>query len=295
MDKQTAQNIRNLINQSKNIAIAAVKEPSLDQMAAALSLYLGLETMGKKAEVVCPTPPLVELSNLVGIDKVKSSYESQEGDLIVSFPYKEDEGEIEKVSYNIDSDNGYLHIVVKAGEKGLGFDESDVRFKKGGGKLDLVFAVGTSRESLDALFGETLANATIIQIDNKEVAGFGDMVLVSPRFSSLSEQVADLLFALAVQMDQDLAQNLFNGIVEATNNFQNPTTSDIAFEMVAMLMRRGARRVKQDRVRFVEENLQSSKQVTKIPEVEEKNEQKEPKTPPDDWLTPKVYKGSMNI
>ena len=72
--------------------------------------------------------PLVEVSNLIGIDKVKPQVESKGGDLVVSFPYLENE--IDKVSYTLE--NSYLNIIVKPKENDLSFGEKDVIFKKSG-------------------------------------------------------------------------------------------------------------------------------------------------------------------
>ena len=67
----------------------------------------------------------MEVSSLVGIDKVKKSFNGgANGDLTVTFPYKE--GEIEKISYTLEE--GKLNILVKAGENGLSFNEKDVEF-----------------------------------------------------------------------------------------------------------------------------------------------------------------------
>src|SRR5438477_224117 len=137
MDNQSLQQIKDTIGKAQEIAIAVGSNPSVDDMAAALSLYLVLNAVNKRATVACPTEPTVELSNLVGIDRVQTSFSGgQTGDLIVSFPYRE--GEIEKVSYTIDG--GFLNIVVKAGEQGLSFSPQDVRYSQGGsGNPDLLF------------------------------------------------------------------------------------------------------------------------------------------------------------
>src|SRR4051812_17044404 len=129
MDNSTLQKIKDLIDRNDKIGIAVGKNPTIDAMAAALTLSLGLQDYGKQAAVASASQPLVEHSSLVGIDRVKGSFDggSASGDLVVSFPYRE--GEIEKVSYTIDT--GYLNIVVKAGEQGLTFSESDVKFKQG--------------------------------------------------------------------------------------------------------------------------------------------------------------------
>lgn len=243
MDNQALQKIRDTINRSQTVALAVSKNPTVDQMAATLGFYLILESQGKKVTVVSPTEPIVELSSLVGIDKVKTSNAGSSGDLIVSFPYRE--GEIEKVSYTID--DGFLNIVVKAGEYGLTFSEQDVIFKRGSDKPELLITVGVERLSdIASLFPEdTLKDVTIINIDNTSTnEGFGSMVLVSPKFSSLSEQVADLVLNLGYDIDVDTAQNLLSGVTTATNNFQNSNTSYLAFEIAAILMKRGAVRAR---------------------------------------------------
>lgn len=242
MDK-AIQQIRDIIGKNDSISIAVGKTPTLDEMASALSLYLSLVHENKKVSIACPTTPIVELSNLVGINKVKTSLGEEGGDLVVSFPYKE--GEIDKVSYTLE--DGYLNIIVKAGPAGLSFTERDVNYKRAGGHVSVLFIIGTPRLSdLGNLFNpQTLKETTIINIDNKaENQGFGEVVLVSPNYSSVSEQIAKLILDLNLQIDIDIAQNLLNGISFATENFQHPGTSSLAFEMVGILMKNGALRTK---------------------------------------------------
>lgn len=242
MDNQALQKIRDTFAASQQITLIVGKNPSVDHMAAALSLYLSLTSKGKKATVISPTEPIVELSSLVGIDKVKMSPEGSGGDLVVSFPYRE--GEIEKVSYTIEGSS--LNIVVKAGEAGLTFSEQDVVFKRGSDKPDLIIAIGVTHLSgvTDLLSEESSRDVAIVNIDNSsQNEGFGSMVLVSPKFSSLSEQVADLMLNLEYEMDVDTAQNLMLGLINGTNNFQNTSTSYLAFEIAGILLKRGALRV----------------------------------------------------
>ena len=151
MDNATFQRIKDLILKHQDVAVAIKPNPNLDEMAAGLGLYLVLKQMGKNAVIACPTDPVVAISSLVGINQVQKQISSGEGgDITVSFPYKE--GEIEKVSYTLD--NGLLNIVVKAGEKGLSFNQQDVAFKRSGGKApSLVFCVGVPKiADVNALF-----------------------------------------------------------------------------------------------------------------------------------------------
>lgn len=249
MDNSTLQRIQEALNRSKNIAIAVGDNPTIDEMGSSLALFLSLQLMGKTVSVLAPTEPIVELSNLVGIDKVKTAFEGGGADLVVSFPYRE--GDIEKVSYTIEND--YLNIVVKAGAEGLKFSENDVRYTRGNsgsGMLDLLVAVGAPKlSSIQGLFGpDSLKNVTIVNIDNKPGnQGYGDIVIVSQNMSSISEQMTEILSELRTPVDNDIAQNLLDGILHATNNFQNPNTSSLAFEMSGILMRQGAVREKGNR------------------------------------------------
>lgn len=266
MNDSSLQTIKDLILKNENIGIVVGKNPNLDEMGAALTLYLALKQNNKNIVIACPTQPIVEISSLVGIDKVQSSLGSGGGDLVVSFPYQE--GAIEKVSYTLE--NGFLNIAVKAGENGLSFSEKEIKYKRGESVPALLFVIGTPIiSSLGSLFDpEALKNTTVINIDNKQDnQGFGDVVVVSPKFSSVSEQIANLLISLGLGIDIDMAQNLLSGITFATNNFQDVKTSLTAFEMAAILMKKGAVRVKTSQPKtFSEEDAFSMNQP--LPEEE---------------------------
>src|SRR6185503_20916376 len=135
MDNLALQKVKDALTKSTNIGIVVGSNPSLDQMAAALSLQLSLKKANKKSVVASPTQPIVEIASLVGIDKVQTSIGGESGDLVVSFPYAE--GEIEKVSYTLE--NNFLNIIVKAGENGLSFDQNEVKYIQGTGSVDLLF------------------------------------------------------------------------------------------------------------------------------------------------------------
>lgn len=251
MDNQTFQRIKDLITQHQAVGVVVKPNPSLDEMAGGLGMYLVLEKMGKQASIACPTDVVVGLSNLVGIQKVGKALGSttgKGGNLTVSFPYQE--GEIEKVSYT--QENGFLNILVQAGQNGLSFSQNDVRFTQGGasGALPtLLFTIGVPTLSdISAIVSpDALKNMTVVNIDNKQNnEKYGDVVVVSPRFSSVSEQVADFLTLLEpqIELDKDTSQNLFDGISFSTKDYTAPNTSYLAFEMAGILMKKGATRYK---------------------------------------------------
>ena len=242
MDKNTIQKLKDAIAKSNSIGIAVGHNPSVDEMGAALAMYLLLKAAKKNVSVASPTDPIVEISSLVGIDRVQTNFGGDAGDLVVSFPYQE--GEIEKVSYTLE--NNFLNIIVKSSEKGLSFDSQDVRYSRGSGSIDLLIVVGAAQLSDigDVIDSQKLSNISIINIDNDpNNQGFGDIVMISPQASSVSEHVGDIALTLGFTIDQDAAQNMLSGIMSATNNFQDPRTSSLAFEISSILMKSGARRI----------------------------------------------------
>lgn len=305
MDSVMLEKIKNLLAQNENIGIAVGRNPGIDEMAGALSLYLALSGAGKKVTVICPTEPIVKVSSLVGINKVKRSFAGgTSGDLTVTFPYKE--GEIEKISYTLEE--GKLNILVKAGENGISFNEKDVEYKREGAAPGIVFVVGTPRISdLGTAFDmETLKDSKVINIDYKQDnQGFGDVPLLGKNSSSVCELVASFISSLDFNMDVDIASNLMTGIIAATDNFQNPKTSPLSFETAAILMKKGAVRKIKETKKVIEENSfftpKTQPKTPSFPRVsvgtEEKKENMklDENNPPDDWLAPKIYKGSTSI
>jgi hypothetical protein len=328
MDNATLQRLKDAIAKSNSIGIAVGQNPSVDEMGAALSLYLLLKTANKKVSIAGPSDPIVEVSNLVGIDKVQRHFGGDAGDLVVSFPYKE--GEIEKVSYTLE--NNFLNIIVKASEQGLSFEEKDVNYTRGSGSIDLLIVVGTpSLEQIgDVVDSQKLRDISIINIDNDpNNQGFGDIVLLNKQASSVSEHVGDIALTLGFAIDQDASQNLLSGIMTATQNFQDPRTGPLAFEIASLAMKQGARRAstrpqasaQANGVQHTAPPVRQPQQPVQPPvqqprpaaPVQQPKSVQQPRTtaaddfeqaeqpeeqnekPPLDWLTPKVYKGSSEV
>lgn len=266
--------LRETLTRQDKILVLVKKEPTQDALAAATSLYLSLVSATKKVIIACPTGPLVENASLVGINKITKTIPTEGSDLTIVLPYQK--GKVEKISYNIEGDS--IHLVVKAGKDGLGFDTRDIKFAKtGGASSSLVFLVGVQNPTVDLgeLYSEDLfRKAKIVNIPN-DFTGFST--------SSLSEVVASLLRAASLPIDVDIAANLIQGIRWATNNFQNDKTSPIAFEMTGLLMRHTTAHAA---VLGQEEN------GAKVEIAKEDIKEDIKEEPPQDWLTPKIYKGS---
>lgn len=227
------------LNNAASIGIIIGQEQNVDTVGAALGLSLLLLSDGKNVQVVSKREPTVEVSNLFGINKVSKSFEGQVKVLTISVPYRE--GEIEKVSYNIEGDRLNVNLFAD-GPTGISFKESDVDYIRKGSAPSLIITVGVQDESELASFVDPRSVKTI-HIDRSPLNTLtGDITLIDPSASSVSEIIAQMVMDLSFGVDPDAFQNLMDGITYATRNFTLPQTSPFAFEAAGFLLQNGARR-----------------------------------------------------
>lgn len=231
--------LRQLLDENNEIGIIIGESHSLDKLAGALSFYLGLNALQKNVQIISKRDPIVEHSNLVGVDRIKRSFDGVINTLTISVPYVE--GEVEKVSYNIENDKLNVNLVSTA--KGITFNESAVKFIKKGSSPLLIFAIGIPNPQSISDVTTVDASMKVINIDNNPSNQlYGDIVLSDPSFSSISEIIAKVFEYMNIPVDIDSAQNLMDGLINATNNFTASNTSAYAFETAGFLLKNGARR-----------------------------------------------------
>lgn len=313
--------IRELIDSSDSIGIIISENQNIDTAAAALGLYLTLASKGKNVQVISKKEPTVEISSLVGVDRITKAFEGKTSILTISVPYRE--GEIEKVSYNIEDTR--LNVNLFAESNGITFSEKDIEYIRKGSTPSLVITIGVKDES-EILGAADLKGVKSIHIDRNPLNAMqGDVLIIDPSFSSLSEIVTKLIIELNLGFDVDSFQNLLDGITHATRNFTSQTASPDAFEAAGFLLQNGAKRKegllaeargRQDRQRrddrspYPEQFFRQGKQGRPFDQTQGRpNWQRPPAggSPienvenvessgtgevPDDWFLPKVFKGS---
>ncbi len=231
------------IDQSQDLLILLGKNPTLDQVASGLSLYLALSARGKRVIIACPDPMTVEFNHLVGIDKITNNAESHGNgkNLVISFPYQE--GSIEKVSYNIENDT--FNLVIEPREGYPQITQDLIRYAYSGGNTDLIITIGMSNlNDLENFYPNSqniYTNKQIINIDsNSENLLFGKFNLVDSQVTSISELLTSLISQLGLSLDSDIASNLYRGIIDGSNNFTSPQTNAMTFEAAAVCFKKGA-------------------------------------------------------
>ncbi len=234
----------NLISEviAKNTAgvIVLPAKPTPDAIAAGTSMYLALTKMGKAVGLVCSSIPQ---SDMAGVDKIKNNLTVGGDNLVISFPYKE--GAVDKVDYNFDVENEKFNLIIVPRDGFPKLDPKDVHYTYVGGKIEFIITLDSPNlNSLGDIYEKSqsvFSGKNIINIDRHLINNnYGTINVVVKTASSTSELVFKVLDRMKAEFDRDMATNLYNGIVAATNNFSSYSVNADTFEAVATLLRAGA-------------------------------------------------------
>lgn len=241
IDESLTNQYKSLVDSAQTIVVLIPTQATPDQTAVAASLYLSLLQLGKNARLVTPEPVATKVV-VSGFEQAQQDLGNQ--NLTVSFAYTPEQ--VDKVSYHIAEETGrfYLTIKPKSGYEPLATES--VEYSYTGASADLVVLVGVSNlEQLEQLyFGyeDLFETVPMVSIHN-HTTSFGTIHIDSGSVSSSSEVVAQLLFSVGHPVNSDIATNLLLGIEWGTANLSSPTASAETFEVVAQLLRAGARRM----------------------------------------------------
>lgn len=276
---------QNLINQSQSISIFLSDTPKFDQAAAALALKLTLEKGGKAVSVLSAASMRVEFNHLIGIDTVTAKNNVGK-DLVISLNYPLDQ--IEKVSYN--DEGGKLNLVVQSKEGAPRVEKEQINFNYQGGKNGLQIALGVESPSRLGPIADQMDTQNLINIDNSSTNNqFGRLNIVDTAASCCSEMMVAIIASLTLATDEDIANNLFLGLEEATLKFSSASVSADAFEAAAVCLRWGAKRS----VGFTPPPKPIFEEKPRpVPPRPQFTKPRPTNNPSPDWLAPKIYRSS---
>ena len=280
---------KSLVEASNSLLILLPTKPYFDEVAAALSLYMAIKKE-KEVGIVCPAPMLVEFNRLVDVDKVTSELGSK--NLVIRFKDYLATG-IERVSYDIENGEFRLAVIPKPGVAAPGKNQVDISYS--GLSANGVILIGGANEShFTALSSKEMLGAKLIHIGTKPLAVGQDKTVISFAHpaSSISEVTANLIKQSGYFIDPDMATNLLLGIEVGSNNYASLDVTADTFQVVADLLRAGGRRQGErlSRSSFPPGSIPG--EVLLRQEKVKKEVLDEPEKPPEDWLGPKIYKGT---
>lgn len=288
MTNEDLAQIQSLVTGARKVLILTHANPNIDTMASALAIYLALTKLGKDVTVAMESELLVELANLVGAQNVKTSLSGK--NLLITYkPYNL--GDFEKVTYLEDQGQaGSLDDSFKltiSPRDGFTPDPKNFIFSSTGTSADLIFTIDVLEPTqLGKLYDPGMIAATpIINIDNHDPnKDYGKFNLVEPDAASISEIVTFFLRAVNAQIDADIANNLYQGIVSATNNFQSPKVAAATFEAAAICLRSKPQLQKAApqpvQAQPVQQTVPTQAAGTQVPS---------------DWLGPKSFRGTSSV
>lgn len=235
---KTLTQIKEVISKNNSGIIALPAKATPDAVAAATTMYLALTKMGKIVTLVASETPQ---SDMMGVDKIQNNLATGGNNLVVSFPYTE--GSIDKVDYKIEEERFNLIIAPREGHEKL--QPKDVQFSYTGGKIDFIIVIDAPNlAALGEIYQKNeskFSGRNIINIDRHLINNnYGSINMVVKTSSSTSELVYRIVRGIGVDLDRDMATNLYTGIATATNTFSSYSVNADTFEAVSQLLRAGA-------------------------------------------------------
>lgn len=277
---------KSIIDQANSILILLPTRPYFDQVAAGLSLYLGLREK-KEVAISSPSPITVEFNRLVGVNKI--SQELGNKNLIIRFT-DYNANDIERVSADIEDGQFCLSVIPKPGVSAPQKEQTELAYA--GVASDTVILIGGVNEShFPAISSNDLVGAELVHIGTRSLtlSSAKKVISLARPASSVSEIVAGLIKESGLSLEADTATNLLIGIEEGTNKFASPEVTAETFQLAAELMRAGgqwARRAIPQRQTFPPGAIPG-----RIPPRQPPQKGKAASAPKD-WLEPKIYKGT---
>ncbi len=225
------------INDSRNVLIALSRDPSADEMAAAIGLSLYLDRLGKRATAIYSgtTPNALEFL------KPEETFEPTV-DTLQDFVIALNKDKADHLRYKLDG--AYVKIFITPYRTRL--SEEDLEFSYGDFNVDLVFALdvanGIDLDSALREHGRIMHDAVIINVTTGNPGKFGEIEWSDKSASSVSEMIAKLLYSITadVKIEKEEATAFLTGIVAATNRFSNAKTTPETMTIASRLMESGA-------------------------------------------------------
>ncbi|PID30696.1 hypothetical protein CSA80_04465 [Candidatus Saccharibacteria bacterium] len=234
MEEQQKQLIARL-KDAQNVLVTVSKDPSVDQLAAAIGLTLALNKLNKHATAVYSgkTPSTIEF--LKPEETLETNTDSLR-DFIIAL----DRSKADKLRYKAEAN--VVRIFITPYKTSI--SDKDLEFSQGDFNVDVVVALGVKTQvDLDEAItahGRILHHATVSSISIDGQTELGTLNVVSTA-SSLCEVVTNILGVLDKKIvDAQIATALLTGIVAMTERFSNDRTTPDTMSSSAALMAAGA-------------------------------------------------------
>lgn len=224
------------LKQANNVLVTVSKNPSVDQLSAAIGLTLMLNHIDKHATAVFSGDVPNTLEFLKPEETIERTTDSLR-DFIISL----DKSKADKLRYKVE--DKMVKIFITPYKTSL--TDADLVFGQGDFNVDVVVAIGVhEKEDLDEAItshGRILHDATVATVNTVMSGQLGSINWIDAKASSLSEMLVPVCESLkANALDGQMATAFLTGIVAETDRFSNEKTSSDTMNISAKLMSAGA-------------------------------------------------------
>ena len=235
----TKKQIIDSIKDVTNILVTVSKNPSVDELSAALGLTIFLNKLDKHATAVASG----EMPDAISFLEPNKTFEDS-ADSLRDFIIALDKEKADHLRYKLEGD--VVKIFITPYRTTISSD--DLEFSQGDYNVELVIGLNVvNSEDMDSALsshGRILHDATVATITSGDTtSSLGSIDWHSKEASSVSEMVADMLESLKtpkVALDEQISTALLTGIVASTERFSNELTSSRVMTVAAGLMASGA-------------------------------------------------------
>lgn len=238
-DQSAKQQIIDELRDAETVLVALNKNPTVDELSAALGLTLLLNKANKHGTAVFSgdIPPAITFLD------PKKTFENTV-DSLRDFIIALDKEKADHLRYKLDGDLVKVFITPYK----TTISEDDLEFTQGDYNVEMVVALGVRDESdLDAALadhGKIMHDATVASISvGGDASNLGTISWHESDASSYSELLVSVAEALRQDknlIDEQIATAFLTGIVAATDRFSNQQTTSKSMTMAAQLMAAGA-------------------------------------------------------
>jgi hypothetical protein len=224
------------LKEAQNVLVTVSKNPSVDQLAAAIGMTLALNKLDKHATAVFSGQVPSTIEFLKPEDTLEKTTDSLR-DFIIAL----DKSKADKLRYKVEDQVVRIFITPYR----TSISEKDLDFSQGDFNVDVVLALGVpGQQDLDEAIqahGRILHDATVAALSIDGPQELGTLNLSNPNTSSLSEMVASIIEEIDPGLiDSQIATALLTGIVAMTNRFSNDRTKPETMKVCSVLMSAGA-------------------------------------------------------
>ena len=222
---------------SRNILIALSSDPSVDELASAISLSLFLDRLGKHA-IAIYSGTLPNALNFLNPDGIFE----KTADVLQDFVIALNKDKADHLRYKLDGD--FVKVLITPYKDRI--TSEDLEFSYGDYNVDLVLSLNVNNGlDLDPAlreYGTIMHDAAVVNITTGNPGKFGEIEWSNRFASSVSEMIADLFCNASgdAKLNPEEATALLAGIVASTDRFARANTASATMQISSQLLDFGA-------------------------------------------------------